>query len=253
MKNQLACIMLLLPFFCAAQNDMIGKEYKWEIAMQMNTLEELPPIVNLTNFFQLSGDKKNSSYSLSLVGSYLLKNHSEIKVKAGITSYSFSLDYQTIQSSVLINESHSELEQKTWAYSVGLAQNFLLDRFLFYGGSDVQIKIFGKYLLNDKTQAYQNDTLFDIAIINHSVDGGIGLGIGFNVGLNYNLFNRLKLGLEFSSSLLYSKIGGNLIERNTAYYPNNVLYYDETFIWQDEIKEFNLRRPQSSFYVKYSF
>ena len=177
----------------------------------------------------------------------------EIKVKVGITSYNFSLDYKTIQSSQLVNVNHSELEQKTWNYSIGFVRNFIFDRFLFYGGSDIQLKIFDKYLMYDKNESYQNDIISDISITNHSINGGIGLGIGFNVGLNYRLCSGLKLGLEFSSSLLYSKIGGNLIGHIQSYYPNNVLYYDETFIYPDEIKEFNLKRPQSSIYLTYSF
>ncbi|MBK5286643.1 MAG: hypothetical protein JJE25_14725 [Bacteroidia bacterium] len=245
--------LLFVSFSCLAQQDTLKGKYKWGIGLQVNSLEELPPIVNLTNFFQLSGDKKNTSFSLSIIGSHLLKNHSEIKIKVGITSYNYSMDYKTIQSGQLVNVFHGELKQKTWHYSVGVVKSFLIDKLTFYGGSDIEIKLFGKYLEDDKIEGYQNDTIIDIGFSNNIIDGGIGFGLGFNAGVNYRICNRLRLGLEFSSSFLYSKIGGNLIEHLTAYHSNNVLYYDETFIWPEKIEEFNLKKPQSSFYLKYSF
>ena len=207
-----------------AQNSQKKEDkYKWGCAIVINSTG---PQINEPewnswgyakgNFFNY-GDIKNKSISLSLIPKYHISNDKLIRLELGLTkvnlqskvdSYFESSVKPPPSSHTVINQS---IKQNILRFIPGIEWTFLnKSKIKSYCGLSLAYLNYGNMSYHDlyEIRKLDGDTLQVSIDDNMVAPGGFATGAGAFAGFNIGIIKNVSIGAEFSSLLLYYKLGG---------------------------------------------
>ncbi len=166
------------------------------------------PYTNLTGYF---GDRKNKSFSFSIIPKYLVRDDVRLRCEFGFTNIHLISHFNGINDSGatgiqtnLIKD--DTIQQKIFRLTPGIQWNFVKRKFLqAYCGFSANYQYYGKSYWKDNLKS--NDSP-DFDRWTGVTPGGFAAGIGAFAGFNIYLLKRISIGSELSSSLVYYKLGG---------------------------------------------
>lgn len=247
-------ILFITTFFissiCYAQLDsvQIAKKsfHKWVFTASINSVEAqidqkvvdawgAYPNANL-NYV---GNKTNKSVSFSLTPSYLIMDDLLLRCEFGFTNiYLISHlngendSNATAATQYLIKD--DTLQQKIFRFAPGIQWNFIHKKRMYaYCGFSVDYFHFTKSYWKDNLKS-SNPT------INPNYDrwtgetkGGFAAGIGAFGGFNISPIKNFSIGAEFSTALVYYKIGG--MQNGLHNYGDNVIAISRSWSLADNV------------------
>ncbi|MCE9537683.1 MAG: hypothetical protein K8R85_00470 [Bacteroidetes bacterium] len=223
MTSKLYFILLFssvaFPVYC--QHENLNQKHKWGCSSVINSIEAQvgdPEKASwgyaYLNMFQNFNDKTNNSLSLSIIPKYFISDNLVLRFEFGVTninmkSYFDSNDKNnaTTFHSILIEN----IKQKIYRFIPGIQYNVLKKKsFEFFCGTTVSYFDYSamEYTAHFEDRNLPNNTLVSVSDDKATGTKGFAAGIGAFLGGNVYLHNRISLGVEFSSALLYYKIGG---------------------------------------------
>ncbi|MBK5285915.1 MAG: hypothetical protein JJE25_10990 [Bacteroidia bacterium] len=202
--------------------------------------------------YDREGDKKDNSYSFSIIPKYSISDDVTLRFEFSITKINVT-NYYFI--------SHNQygyfkdtIQQKIFRYMPGIQWSFFKKKRI-----ETYCGLSAIYLNYGKT--YWSEYSIDLNpggnwyFLNTSVPGGFAAGAGAFAGFNFYLHKNISFGAELSSSLLYYKIGGKFtasgIHFITSSGTTNVL--DPYWIAHDSFEGTQFSKMLSSFNISIYF
>lgn len=239
------------------------KKYKWQIAVNINTVEPITEAgydvyFGQTRLFNDFDHQKNNLTSFGLNLSYMVQENFGIRLSAKSTKYKVEETYNAkdyVSASppsgdYLIDTGY--VKQSTSVFSPGIFWNFKYKKLNLYGGFQIVYRRYNPayehliYRLYDT----QTDTLITYRYHDIKLEGGYSIGIAPFVGFSANVFKGISVGAEFSSAYSYYKTGGKLTWTETRFYPTA---YTESHTNKHTYEAYKFSSIISSINVSYNF
>lgn len=235
MKGLSLTVLFLFSNACFAQSDSIKSlnevlKHKWGCSVAFNSIH------GQIGFFQFSsgasgsqfmdsdgnlisnGNKRDNSFSISIVPKYSITNNFQFRFEFGITKLNKSSNY---------NAKYFNTHQITtqaikcdiYRYITGIQFNIIKKKWIeLYCGVTSYNLIYNTLVYNiySEYRVLPKDTLSHWVQSKETIPGGLSFGFGGLLGFNVYLKNFISLGFETTSAILYSKIDGEVINRNTS-------------------------------------
>ena len=244
MKILLSLISILFSFCCLAQSDSASpaKKPKWGISVVYNSVEAQidQQLMNTwvfpaINYYDNFGDKKNKSYSLSILPEYSINEDMFLRFELGMTNINllshFNGYHDSVSTGFSVNTiADDTLQQKIYRFSPGIQLNFMKMKFIeaYCGG---MLNYFHYSEITWVQNIKSNDIPGRGTIYRSTTPGGFAAGIGAFSGFNIYLNKKIAIGGEISYSLLYYKLGGTESGMTISTFPTSPT---ETAIWSVE-------------------
>jgi hypothetical protein len=203
------------------------KENKWEIAFAYNSVEAQMDqklfdtwVYASANYYGYFGDKKDKSYSFSIVPKYRIANDLFLRFEFGITNINLASHYNGIGDTVWQQQGHiatagdiikdDNITQKIYRYALGFQSTIISSKFV-----DAYCGITLNYF--NYTKMYWRDNIHDLSFMLPDykyfdywslTPGGFATGVSGLAGVNFHLNKWISFGGEISYALLYYKLGG---------------------------------------------
>jgi len=238
------------------------KIYKWGVGVQMNTIDKFFPYgYSGEGFGELCFegiDTKNKSFSIGIMGNYLLSSDILFRFKYILTNIQMNV-YSDLRNSYTstspINVEYlitdDTLGQKRHSFIQGIAWNIKKDKLNFYAGFEIPFIKYGDFTHSFTTTYY--DTTSTIGyIVNDKVNipGGFSIGTGAFIGFSVVPLKCFSIGAEFSSAFFYSKFKGIIECTTTQTYPINQIHNS---YWKFSKKGYDFCKGVLSFNLVYLF
>ncbi len=239
------------------------KKYKWGFALAINSVEaqvgepEWESWGYAAGNFKNFGDITNKSISLSITPKYFISNDILLRFEFGITKINMTsyhdanahLVSNNPTSTIIINQN---IEQNIYRYIPSVQWNFMRKKFIesFCGITASYLKYTDMNYHNlYESISLPNDSIMEGFDDKATATGGFAIGVGAFAGFNIYLQKHISLGAEFSSALLYKKIGGRFSgEVVDLVNPNSSVNQTYSFYW-GAINEFQFYKILSSFNI----
>lgn len=186
--------------------------------VQVNTIDKFSQYENSFESFNTNisqGTWKNKSFSFGLLGYYNLNENTLLRFKVGITNVNTSYhrdDRDEYRGTIpapyrIIDET---ITQKRSFYVPGILWRLNINSFFqVHGGFELPINIYNNYIYkSDETDYDTTSTITLKANYITTAPGGYSAGVGAVAGFNVRVYKNISIGADFSSALLYLKLGG---------------------------------------------
>lgn len=242
MIKKIILLLVLIVFYNISFSQDVNKN-KWGCSFAINSVEAQigTPLLDTwgdaTNNFRNAADFTDHSISLSIIPKYFISEDVVLRFEIGITninmlhywdSYGASFPDPYTSHTIIINT----IEQKINRYLPGIQWSFLktkrIECYVGFSASYTHyssMHYFNSYAIN----GLPKDTVSFLDAQNDIAKGGFAAGIGSFAGFNVHLFKYISIGAEFSSSLLYYKIGGEFDIETAAQFPKPPISYSSSY------------------------
>jgi hypothetical protein len=247
--------LFIIKFSCICALTMNAQDepkYKWHVSAAINSVEAQMDqklfdtwIFPSANYYTVFGDKKDKSWSFSLIPKYEIKSNIYLRIEIGMTNINLKNHYYGNGDTLSGNQGHIgataditkevSIQQKIYRYAAGLQYNFLKNKFIeTYCGISLYYLQYSEMHwidhINDNTQVAPN---YNYSFYRASTPGGFATGVGALAGFNIFLYKGISLGGEFSYSLLYHKLGGvqNGTYERYQYISSSNYYWETHLTW----------------------
>lgn len=263
MKTKIFIILFfLLTKLVSAQLEK-EKQYKWQIGVNINTVEPITEAgydiyFGQTRLFNDFDHQKNNLTSFGLNVSYMAQENWGIRLSAKSTKYKVDETYNS-KDYVSANPPSSDyvidtgyVKQSTFVFSPGIFWNFKYKKLNFYGGFQIVYRRYNpayEHLIYRRYDT-QTDTLTSFRYHDIKLEGGYSVGIAPLVGFSANIFKGISVGAEFTSAYSYYKTGGELTWTETRFYPTA---YTESHSNKHTYEAYKFSSIISSINISYNF
>ena len=210
---------------------------------------------NIWGSTYLGGDRKDKSISLSIIPAYNLSKDLLIRFELSWTKISLINSYSSASSSFTsssVRQAGSDtIKQKIYRYVPGLEYIYLKNKIIhLYCGVILPIIQYEPVRRNQFVEQRNvgTDTLVYWNAQSVSIPGGYSAGVGSLAGFHVFIFKHLSIGAEFSVSLLYNDIGGDVTYHSTGETISNSSF-DETVKYPDSYRGIKFSKILSSFNI----
>lgn len=220
MLKKIVLLVILIAFFNVSFAQLVNGN-KWGCSFAINSVDAQigDPLkdtwADATNNYKNTADFTDHSISWSIIPKYFISEDVAVRFEFGITNINMSSYFDSYGSDPQPETEHAitkqSIEQKINRYLPGIQWNFIrTKRIECYVGFSASYLHYSPmhYSLNYSIFGLPKDTINFSLIYNPFFTGGFAIGIGSFAGFNVHLLKHISLGAEFSSSLLYYKIGG---------------------------------------------
>jgi hypothetical protein len=259
LNKNFSVIVLLLPVFLCAQNPK--DSMKFGITVNLNTVGVIASNgLGNTNFEnnQLidGGDMKNQSYNLGLNVSYMMTPDWGLRLKMTTTQWNYSAYRNTLDEQPG-NPPYNRIDNEKvtsadYSFAPGIFYQWRLKKLAFTAGLDAEFIKHKEEIFSDYVT--QNDPNPSNAYEIHNtttVPGGYSCGIGAFMGASYYFKSCFSVGLELSTSFLYTNIGDRTYLNTTVISGTTI---QPTSFWYDEsINSFQYGQLKGSLNISYYF
>ncbi len=154
---------------------------------------------------------KENSYALGILGTYKTSSMTNYRVRINYTKIGIKEYHDQYYVGIRNNESVTGSQNKV-TIAPGVSWNLSKEKLDVYFGIEIPFTLHRKFDVDYKS--VQTDSASGAQItymyIKNEIPNGYSVGVGGIFGFNYFLSSKLSLGAEFSPSLLYSNLGGNV-------------------------------------------
>lgn len=222
-------LLIFIPSFTFAQEETSKeKKYKWGCSFAINSVEAQfgKPEEVAWGYANAYGstvmERTDKSVSLSILPKYLINNYFLLRFEFCITNFNVEINStskNTIPALTTYTVQSGKSDQKVYKYIGGVQYSFLKTKRLdSYCGLSIS---YTKYLtMIHSAQSQIRNVITDTITNNNTTTGtnpgGFSTGLGIFSGFNFYLQKHISIGGEFSSSLLYYKIGGIGVGESTS-------------------------------------
>lgn len=212
--------LILFTSFSFSQTDtgkVKTKEIRWDVSVSMNSVEAQigdPLITSWDWAYQnlvVFGNRTDRSLSFSIIPKYSIRDNVRLRCEVGLTNiyltshYNGINNYNTNFPNNLIKD--DTIQQKMLRFSPGFEWSFIKKKIIeSYCGFSANYISYGKMYWKDNLK--DNTAPSDYDRWTGTTQGGFAAGIGAFAGFNIYCCKCISIGAEFSSALLYYKIGG---------------------------------------------
>lgn len=258
MKNLLAVIPLLISVCLFGQSDQSSKK---SITLNINSIGELPSTglgnIHYDKKYLNGGDEKDKSFSLGINGDYFIKDEIALRIKGVYTKrkYEEYRDTRDIQTSNPANARRIDnlsITESDLSLAFGIYYQYQKSIFVIYSGFELEYIYHTKTKLIDivsnTAQLLSDNYVLEDVI---TVPDGNSFGVGGFIGSKLFSFKDISVGLEFSSALLYTKIGNTVNLKDRVISGSPSLNFDDAY--RDSIKRFGFTEVRTSLNVSYWF
>lgn len=263
MKTKSFILLFFLLTFTAFAQVEKEKKYKWQIGVNINTVEPITEAgydiyfgqIRLFNDFD---HQKNNLTSFGLNVSYMVQENLGIRLSARSTKYKVE---ETYNSKDLVTASPPSdvyiidtgyVKQSTLVFCPGIFWNYKYKKLNLYGGFQIVYRRYNPAYEHLIYRFYdtQTDTLTSYRYHDIKLEGGYSIGFAPFVGFSANLFKGISVGAEFSSAYSYYKTGGTLTWTETRFYPTA---YSESHSNKHTYEAYKFSSIISSINLSYTF
>lgn len=210
---------------------------RWSVGLSYNSVEgQMNQFllntwqVPIANYYDVLGNKRDRSYSISVITKCRFKKNVAFRFECGLTAINLIKDYNAIGDTISQGQGqmfgldnytkHTLVKQNIIRIIPAIEYDFnLTNRLHAHLGSQL---VFNYYLpLFWSDSVIVNDTPGRSAYYESKTPGGIACGIGFYGGVSILLSKSFSLGCEASTSVVYYAIGGKQEGIMNVYYPNS--------------------------------
>jgi len=254
-----ALFFLALSYSSFAQK---ANDYKWGLSIAINDAHSQVAFLGTAGLgldaegnVVLAGEKTNASFSLSVIPKYFINEDWLIRFEYGITQIDLK-NFYTINSytapfpPTLYQINYDTVKQKINRYVAGVQFNFFKNKKIeSYGGVNFPYIKYYQISRNSysETRNATTDTLTSKTINFRNIPGGYAAGLGVFAGFNVYVFKYLSLGAEFSSAIMYYKVGGESIQISYFQAPPNAPLETTTVIYNESYKGIRFTKILASF------
>lgn len=197
--------------------------YKWSISASINNVESQVGDPEKAcwgyaylNMFQNFNDKSNKSLSFSLTPKYYINNKDFLfRLELGVTNINWS-SYSNSHDSNIATTSYTmiraNIKQTIYRVCPGVQINLLKTKYLdFYMGATANYLNYEgmEYIARFETKEFPTNKFVSASDDKAKGRGGFATGLGSLIGFNLYIQKHVSIGTEFSTSLMYYKIGGD--------------------------------------------
>lgn len=202
----------------AQENQNEKNEHKWGLSVAINSVDAQigDPERTSWGFEPLYiSDKVEKSFSFSIIPKYFIRGDILLRVEFGLTNldFTYNQDYKDINHTI----TNQSAQQKIYRCLPSIQWNFMQKNNIeFNCGSSLYFLNYSSMNYNQYSEIRQltTDTLSFWANTDAIFQGGFAIGSGIFTGVNFYLQKRFSVGVEFSSALLYYKLGGQYYLKN---------------------------------------
>ncbi|MCE9540089.1 MAG: DUF3575 domain-containing protein, partial [Bacteroidetes bacterium] len=221
-KTFILLLFFILTHTVHAQLDNPEPKHKWGCSVAINSFDAQVGEQEWNSWgyakgnFNNFGSIKNNSLSLSVIPKYFIRNDILLRFEFGTTNITLTNYYDNnadLTSSNPISHStiNQSIDQKIYRYIPGIQWNFMKKKFM-----ESYCGMTASYLQYSKMEYSNTLESRDLPSNKYTggfedratAEGGFASGIGAIAGFNIYLQKHISFGAEFSSTLLYKKIGG---------------------------------------------
>jgi len=181
-----------------------------------------------TAYLDDTWDDKTNTMKFSFTGAYFIKDDVALRVKAG---YAIRRDqYARVRPTEIVDYT---IEQNVVNVNPGISFQKKWERFKLTTGFEIPLFFVNQFLIQENYT--QKPDSVNIAFQNVStltMPGGMMFGLNHFVGIRYQLNDVIGIGAEFNYGLLYSKLGGEIVQEGTTTIPafaTSVYKYTKTY------------------------
>lgn len=239
------------------------KKYKWQIGVNINTVEPITEAgydiyFGQTRLFNDFDHQKNNLTSFGLNVSYMVQENFGIRLSAKSTKYKVEETYNQKDLST-VGPTTSEyiidtgyVKQSAIVFSPGIFWNFKYKKLNLYSGFQIVYRRFNPAYEHLIYRIYNNqtDTLVSHRYYDIKLEGGYSIGIAPFIGFSANIFKGISVGAEFTSAYSYYKTGGELTWIETRFFPNALT---ESHSNKHTYEAYKFSSLISSFNISYTF
>jgi hypothetical protein len=266
-KKNGALLFLLLPCFLLAQTQTVtdtslAKNFKkFGITVNLNSVGVIASNglgnVNFENNQLIDGgDMKNRSYNLGLNLSYMMTQDWGLRLKMTTTQWNYSA-YRNLLDEQPNNPPYARTDDvritsSDYSFAPGIFYQWRIKKLALIAGASVEFIIhneekYSDYVTQDDpnpANAYQvHNTI--------TVPSGYSVGISAFMGANYYFKNRFSVGLELSTSFLYTNIGDRTYINTTVI--SGTIIQPSSFWYEESINSFQYGQLKGSLNISYYF
>jgi len=205
-------IILILSLFIAGQ--IFSQEKNIGLTLQLSN-----PINDVqAGWFNIDGESfdgynvKDKSFSTGLTLQYYLSDQTQLRLRTGVTKINIT-EYGSYSGVTGFFDTISVNGKQTKIHlAPGLIWNTTKEKFTFSGGFEILYNLQQKYVLTawSKTVDLTTGTVTEFSGT-ATVPKGFSIGLGAIMGFNYSFSNWFSLGAEFSPSIFYYSLGGEIV------------------------------------------
>ncbi len=214
-----SCILFFisLSVFAQQQNE---KKLKWQVGVQVNTVEKLPAISTLFpdgNFLYANGRVNDKSYSAGITLNYLIKENFSLRIKFDYLKRNIIQDLgkEIIDSMAIVNlensTDHAEITEQNFYFAPGTQWNYVFQKLNIYYGLQTPVNIYGKITVDELSETYNFNPSY---VIVHSyegtgkitIPGGYSFGTGTFLGGGISLGKHFTISSELTADFLFYSI-----------------------------------------------
>jgi hypothetical protein len=265
LKKKSSLILLFIPCFLSAQNqtakDSAQNFKKWGVTVNLNSVGVIASNgLGNTNFEnnQLidGGDMKNRSYNLGLNLCYMMAPDWGLRLKMTTTRGNFSTYRNTLDQQPnnpqFARFDDARITSSDYSFAPGIFYQWRIKKIVLTGGGNAEFIIHNEEIYSDYVT--QNDPNPANAYEIHNtvtVPNGYSYGIGAFMGVNYYVKPRFSLGLELSTSFLYTSIGDRTYLNTTVI--SGTAIQPSTFWYSESINSFQYGQVIGTLNISYYF
>ncbi|MDO9184629.1 MAG: hypothetical protein Q7W13_01360 [Bacteroidia bacterium] len=265
MKTKLFILLLFTSFTAFAQ---LEKERKWQIGVNINTVEPITEAgfdyaVNQTRIFNdATAHRTDKSTSFGINLSYQTKDKCVLRLVAKMTQYKIDERYDSREAREITTAPSSDyildtgyIRQSVYTISPGIVWNFSYKKLNIYGGFQLVYKKYSPTEIDLRYAFYNtsNDSLTSAKYYIIREGGGYSLGLGPVTGFSVNVFKNFSIGAEFSSAYTYYKRGGETSWFLQFTYPPQNAGNSGTIISHGTYEAYKFSSVLSSVNISYNF
>lgn len=264
MKIIINVSVILICSFCYAQQDpgTYKTNFKWEVSVAYNSVDAQinQALINswyfpYNDFYGYFGNKKDKSFSFSVIPSMRISDNLKLRIELGNTSIKLEKQYNGVNDSNSFGantKANNRISQNIYRFALGIETQLISKKKVhaFCG-----VGIYMNYYKKMKWHVFVelNDTPGRATEYDSQTIGGFAVGPGMFSGLKFQITDCFALSAEFCSVLMYYHVGGAQEGTITNYYPN---YPTETtfFSMNDNLSDgFQFFKPMPSFKMAFQF
>ncbi len=256
-------ILLVLIIICNISFSQDVDKNKWGFSFAINNIDMMPGYgggLTYTSdgsdgFLNGSGEKRNKSYSFSIIPKYYLSDDLILRFEVGFTNIDM-----TIHSDVM-NVQHQlytlEVKQTNYRYVPGIEWNLVRKKKIeLFGGILFSYIKYGNITGADSSIALDSATnvLLSWRSGKSIIPGGFSIGFGPVLRIQINLFKHFSIGAESSYSYIYSNVGGQTDNSYIlSYNPSLPPQISSPHNFQENFKGFQFSKIKSSLNISITF
>jgi hypothetical protein len=258
-----AMFLFLFSYSSFAQNK---KGFKWGLSVAMNSIQAQVAIPLVANSGEmiidgdgnivLKGDRTDHSISYSVLPKYYINDDVLLRFEFGITNLNLKADFEVEDVATSYHETdEDEVTTKIYRYAPGFQWFFFKEKkiesycgmtasYIYYQSSN--------YHYYHERRNLTTGALLASNDVTKITPGGFATGAGAFAGFNIYLLKRISLGAELSSSALYYKLGGEVMQTYKDFNiggPNPTVTYYSTY--PNAYKGFKISKITSSFNISF--